>query len=356
MQIIDINGSERNCLKAYPDPIYPGYMRIEFKNHHEWFTIKEFTDFNPTLKGLTGSTPTMPDDDLGVVTKATSDTLTDVTKNWDLNSYVGFTTWISRGKGEGQQRLVVKNTHNTITIDKPWDTTPSKFSQYVLSHNTHDLPALGNTLPQEDMYKLEEESKKIDRKRGIMKPNEFYHPKPAKKSTKKSDWRKQNNRYTLKSNMTNTQLPTKQYFVLSDYHEGLKINWKKNTLIDLDTDTALPFIGSILTPLYTAIKSGLYPVKNKQSIVAKAVDALIADAPATAVASIPTPSSNFVAKSSSSSSKRLGNALREDFKQHQATSAESSLKAKIMAAKASKGQKGAWLFGHNQYTLITISK
>ncbi len=148
MQIVDINGTPRNCLRCYADPSYPGYMRVEFKSHHEWFTIKEFISFNPTLTHLTSGSVALPPEDLGVVTSAKTDSLTDSHKKWEVNDYLGFTLWISRGKGEAQTRTVVKNSPNTIYIDRPWETKPDKTSQYVLTHETiHDSVVHGNQLP-----------------------------------------------------------------------------------------------------------------------------------------------------------------------------------------------------------------
>lgn len=147
MQIIDINGTERNCQKATPDPTYPGYMRIEFKSHHEWFTIKEFLSANPTLAYLTTGATTPPDDDLGVVTSATTASLEDSQKKWRVDDYLGFTVWISRGLGESQTRHITKNSHNTLYIDQPWEIVPDQSSQYVLTHEVHDSVIHGNSLP-----------------------------------------------------------------------------------------------------------------------------------------------------------------------------------------------------------------
>lgn len=147
MKIIDINGAERNCQNAYPDPSYPGYIKVEFRSHHEWFTIKEFLAANPSLSNLTQDTPAIPDEDLGVVTSSSQDSLKDSGKNWKVNDYLGFTLWISRGKGESQTRIVTKNSHNTLYIDRPWDIKPNKTSQYVLTHEVHDSVVHGNALP-----------------------------------------------------------------------------------------------------------------------------------------------------------------------------------------------------------------
>lgn len=163
MQIVDINGTERTCLKAFPDPAYPGYMRIEFKSHHEWFTIKEFLSFNPTLKSLTAGAPNPPQDDLGVVTSGGKDFLKDVKKDWKENCYIDFTVWISRGLGEGQTRRVVSNTRNTVYTNTPWSVKPNKTSQYLISHDIHDVKALGNVLPQVEQAAYEAQAKEMDR-------------------------------------------------------------------------------------------------------------------------------------------------------------------------------------------------
>lgn len=153
MKIIDINGEERECVKASPDPKFAGYMKVDFvsKNrkgyyHSEWYPISDFIKNNPTLKHLTASAPKVIKEDLGVVTSAKQLTLTDKTKKWKENIYAGFPVWISRGKGEGQTRQVLKNTSTTLTINKPWKDIPNGTSQYVLSHNVHDPQVRGNIL------------------------------------------------------------------------------------------------------------------------------------------------------------------------------------------------------------------
>jgi len=154
MKIIDINGEERDCVKVYPDPKFAGYMKVEFasKNrvgytHSEWYPVSDFIKNNPTLKNLTTKAKKVINDDLGVVTSAKKDSLTDKSKKWNKDEYTGFPLWISRGKGEGQTRTVVNNTKNTLIINKPWKEVPNSTSQYVLSHNVHNPQVRGNTLP-----------------------------------------------------------------------------------------------------------------------------------------------------------------------------------------------------------------
>lgn len=154
MKIIDINGNERDCVKAYPDKDYPGYMRVEFKtairSHHEWWPIKEFIKYNPNLISLTKGAPKQVEETLGIVSSSSDITLTDKKQKWEEGSYIDFPVWISRGKGEGQIRKVLFNSKDTVTVDKPWDTKPDKTSQYVISHNIHDPQPLGNALPGMD--------------------------------------------------------------------------------------------------------------------------------------------------------------------------------------------------------------
>jgi len=154
MKIIDINGEERDCLSVAPDPKFAGYIKVDFasKNrqgytHSEWYPIADFVKNNPSLKHLTQKAVKLVNDDLGVVTSAKKNSLTDKSKNWQKNDYAGFPLWISRGKGEGQTRTVVSNTQNTLYIDKPWKDVPNSTSQYVLSYNVHNPQVRGNTLP-----------------------------------------------------------------------------------------------------------------------------------------------------------------------------------------------------------------
>lgn len=152
MKIIDLNGNERDCVKAYPDKEYPGYMRVEFKNktrsHHEWYSMDEFVKNNPGLKHLCLSAPKTAEETLGIVTNSKPIELTDKKQNWAIDSYVGFPVWISRGRGEGQLRTIIANTQDTVKIDKKWTILPNTTSQYVISRNIHDPNVLGNMLPQ----------------------------------------------------------------------------------------------------------------------------------------------------------------------------------------------------------------
>lgn len=177
MQIVDLNGEKRDCVEIAPDPTYPGYIKVKYvsrfrANHqyYEWYPANEFIKKNKKLAHFAKNADLSWHEDVGVVSKATKNTLTDKTKNWKNNVFAGYPVWISRGQGEGQLRNILKNTHNTITIDKEWNIIPDKTSQFVISYNIHNPQAMGNTLPQYEVpkgikAKLIKSSKKLNRKK-----------------------------------------------------------------------------------------------------------------------------------------------------------------------------------------------
>ena len=155
MTVTDINGSVRECLNITHDHSYPGYVKVEFASNRlapatyfEWYPIDDFISYNPALAHIVNNKLQPAQDDLGVVSKSSANTLSDKTKKWTPNSYASFPLWISRGTGEGQVRTILSNTHNMLTLDKPFEIKPDKTSQYVISHNIHDVQVMDNTLPQ----------------------------------------------------------------------------------------------------------------------------------------------------------------------------------------------------------------
>jgi len=138
MKIIDINGKERNCLKAFPDPSYPGFIRVEYENpkrkYHVWIPIDDFEKNNPGfLTGVPDSKHHPPPDFTSTVTSATKLTLTDSTQTWEENLYKGMQVWIARGKGEHQPKEIIANTIDTLILKENWEELPDKESQYVIS-------------------------------------------------------------------------------------------------------------------------------------------------------------------------------------------------------------------------------
>jgi hypothetical protein len=170
IEMVDVNGRKRAVKSIEPDPTYPGFMKITYPNHIEWYSVQEFLISNPSLKSYAAGAPQIPEDEVGIVTSAGSDYVRDSSKNWQENLYAGFYVWIARGKGEGQKRTVLKNTHNKLVVDKPWKTPPDKTSQYVLTYNVHNLRAMGNTLPAVDVKSLERIAIERDKSAGRFSP------------------------------------------------------------------------------------------------------------------------------------------------------------------------------------------
>ena len=94
MIIIDINGNKRECVSVSPDDKWPGYMRVEYVSkirkghkHSEWYPKKDFIRNNPELEHLVKGISDPWKEDLGAVSLASNQTLTDKTKKWKSNEF-----------------------------------------------------------------------------------------------------------------------------------------------------------------------------------------------------------------------------------------------------------------------------
>ena len=169
MIITDINGNTRHCVKAYPDPSYPGFIKVEYKNarrsYQEWYPINDFMANNPNFANETGEIKRQAPDTTGMVSSTTNITLSDKNKGWEPDSYRGFPVWISQGKGEGQVRNIISNSKDTLIIDREWEVKPNKYSHYLVSRNiSDDMPETSNVSPEELQHDNELEAKKIEEK------------------------------------------------------------------------------------------------------------------------------------------------------------------------------------------------
>jgi len=86
----------------------------------------------------------------GTVTGATATgpgqaTLTDATQNWVPNAYVGNYVKIVSGPGQGQVRVVIANTANTLTLSQPWNAgnVPNAGSAYNLTDINNNTLSMG---------------------------------------------------------------------------------------------------------------------------------------------------------------------------------------------------------------------
>lgn len=89
--------------------------------------------------------------DGGVITGASANTIQDSSKNWSASQLNSATKHpivvIVSGEGAGQSREIVSNTSTTLTIDRPWDITPSVGSRYsVIAWSAANWLVKGNTL------------------------------------------------------------------------------------------------------------------------------------------------------------------------------------------------------------------
>jgi len=174
MQITDINGRVRECLRVFLDPAWPGYVSVEFarksnpkQKRIEWMPLSDFANKNPSLKNLWEGKSTSPAHEFsGIVSSAGSKHLMDNEANWPRNLYAGYFVWISRGPGEGQTRTIMENTTNQLIIDKPWETNPTQDSQYAVVTKIGNTTAQGNQLPIVELRKLEELARKKDLEAG----------------------------------------------------------------------------------------------------------------------------------------------------------------------------------------------
>ncbi len=156
MQIIDINNRERDCLRVFLDPAWPGYVSVEFtlksdpsKTRIEWMPLTDFAAKNPSLQSLFAGHSTEPAKETsGIVTSTKTSTLSDKKANWKNNEYAGYFVWISRGPADGTTRTILKNTKTSLTLNLPWDIKPTRDSQYVIvQHLPENTAPRGNKLP-----------------------------------------------------------------------------------------------------------------------------------------------------------------------------------------------------------------
>ena len=70
--------------------------------------------------------------DTGNVTSASSNTLTDSSKNWPTDQWKDYIVEIVSGTGAGQVRRIVSNTKDTLTVEPDWTTVPDSTSRYAI--------------------------------------------------------------------------------------------------------------------------------------------------------------------------------------------------------------------------------
>lgn len=64
-----------------------------------------------------------------------------------VDGHRGDAVRISRGKGSGQERIVVSNTANVLTVDRPWDVLPDGTSRFTIAESTWRPAGEGKASP-----------------------------------------------------------------------------------------------------------------------------------------------------------------------------------------------------------------
>jgi len=101
--------------------------------------------------------------DSGSVSSATSNTLTDNTKDWGTDIWVDTYVEITDGTGKGQIRKISSNSSDTLTVSSNWTTTPDSTSKYRIFGAAGELSALLSILGQLDI--------KLTEHRDALKPD-----------------------------------------------------------------------------------------------------------------------------------------------------------------------------------------
>lgn len=84
---------------------------------------------------------------LGTASSGGATTLTDVTRTWTANQFVGYQVALLDGTGKGQVRDVIANTSDSITVSPGWTVIPSSTSRYTVNRlNVPRLLIKGNTM------------------------------------------------------------------------------------------------------------------------------------------------------------------------------------------------------------------
>ncbi len=70
--------------------------------------------------------------DRGIATSGASTTITDSTKSWTLDLFIGAWVRVTKGTGKGQYREITDNSGSALTVSPAWDVTPDGTSEYVI--------------------------------------------------------------------------------------------------------------------------------------------------------------------------------------------------------------------------------
>ncbi len=83
------------------------------------------------------------------VSSASQNTIGSATLQMLANEYAGMTVRITRGKGAGQERTVLANDAQTLTVRPAWSVVPDASSRFVVAESSWHFGAAGATSPVE---------------------------------------------------------------------------------------------------------------------------------------------------------------------------------------------------------------
>ena len=83
------------------------------------------------------------------VTSVSENTLGCSALGMQVNEHAGMTVRVTRGKGAGQERSVLSNDEQTLTVAPPWSTVPDTSSRFVVAEASWRFGAAGTTSPIE---------------------------------------------------------------------------------------------------------------------------------------------------------------------------------------------------------------
>jgi len=136
-------------------------------------TITQAIEFaSDELDRLTFTTY-LPALDNGTATAGSATTLTDSTKTWEIDYYIGYSVYIYAGTGKGQIREILDNAATSLTV-ATWDTNPDTTSKYLITYlskitekydgtATNTLMIRNYPLIQVDELKINDTSISLDR-------------------------------------------------------------------------------------------------------------------------------------------------------------------------------------------------
>lgn len=70
--------------------------------------------------------------DVGIASSGGASTLTDASKTWNVNAYVGMAVSVTNGTSFPDRRIVTANTSSQLTVTPAWSATPDNTTRYVI--------------------------------------------------------------------------------------------------------------------------------------------------------------------------------------------------------------------------------